>query len=102
MTTLRSFLIPLQVRWHARKICYWCWEPATIRCKVHGVRLCGGPNCTHVHRHFSGQAARRDQGSLLKTPACVFVGLNDWLDYALNTVVALCAGTFLWWLILAL
>lgn len=101
MTTLRSFLQPLLIRWRECHCCAWCLSPATIRCKEHGVRLCGGPNCTHVHGHFHRKADRQ-QGSLLASPRCVFVGLNTWLDYAVNAAAVFCAGVLLLWLVVVL
>jgi hypothetical protein len=100
MKTIREFFLPLVIRWNARTSCAWCFERATIRCKEHGIPLCGGPNCTHIHRYFHGKAAREEApvGSLLKPPPCVFVGVNGWLDYAVQSVAVVVVGILFAWI----
>jgi hypothetical protein len=91
-----TILEPILIRWRERKACSWCFEPAKMRCKCHKVSLCGGPNCTMVHRYFHSS----DVTPSLTKEACQFVALNTWFDYAFQSVVVILVGMIFAWAVL--
>lgn len=98
LSRLDAISSPARTRRENRKLCAYCDKPKAIRCKKHGTRLCGYRDCTGLHRICRNISA---EGSLTKD-SCQFVGLNTWIDVAVQLTVAFGICVIVAWLVVVL
>lgn len=98
LSRLDAISSPARTRSRNRKLCAYCDKPKAMRCKKHGTRLCGYPNCTGLHRICRSISA---EGSLTKD-TCQIVALNTWVDSAVSIAAVLCFVVFVAWLVVVL